>query len=102
MKTGTVYNTTAIGTASGRLHANTEAGTVSARKYLGEPTGEYIVSTPTTWGVALIIDCGPDGFDVLDAVDDMSARCIHRGLPSGRDAVGKVLGLNSFRVGDER
>lgn len=100
MKTGTVYNTRAIGTASGLLHMNTEAGYVSGRKYLGEPTGEYIVSTPATWGIALIVDCGPEGFDMYDAVDDMTAKCLHRGLPSGRDAIGKALGLTAFRVGE--
>jgi hypothetical protein len=98
-KTGTVYNTRAIGTALGRLHMNVEAGHLSARKYLGEPTGDYVLSTPTTWGVAFIRDLGPDGVDVYDAVDDMSAECLYRGLPSVRDAVGKMLGLSSFRIG---
>ena len=100
MKTGTVYNTKAIGTASGRLHLNNEVGYVTARTHLGEPTGEYVVSTRTTPAVALIQDNGPDGVDVWDAVDDMDARCIHRGLPSVRDAVGKVLEVTSFRIGD--
>ncbi len=98
--TGTVYNTRAIGTASGRLHLNTEAGYLSARQYLGEPTGDYVLSTPLTWGVAFIRDLGPDGVDVYDAVDDMNAACLYRGLPSVREAVGKVLGLTAFRIGD--
>lgn len=98
MKTGTVYATGTVGTASGIFHTAREAGYVSARTYLGERTGEYVVSTPSTWGLALIVDCGSDGFDVYDAVDDMDARCIGRGLPTGRDAVGRALGLTSFRV----
>lgn len=99
MKTGTVYATRTIGTASGALHAKTEVGYVGAeRTYLGEGIGEYVVSTPTTWGVALLVNCGPDGWDAYDAVDDMTASVIVRGAASGRDALAKVLGLTSFRV----
>lgn len=98
MKTGTVYATRTIGTASGVMHSKSEVAYVSERKYLGEPTSEYIVSTPLTWGVALIVDQGPDGFLILDAVDDMDARTVAHGVPSGREALGKVLGLASFRV----
>ncbi|MFE3409420.1 hypothetical protein ACFXMT_14120 [Streptomyces mirabilis] len=101
MKTGTVYATRSVGTASGVMHTKREIAYVSARKYLGEPTGEYIVSTPTTWGVALIIDQGPDGFRVLDAVDDMRAQVMADGVSTGREALGVVLGSTSFRVGKE-
>lgn len=98
MKTGTVYETRTVGTASHVFHTRREIAYVSERTHLGERTGEYVVSTPTTWGVALIIDNGPDGFDVLDAVDDMSAKVILRGASSGRDALAAVLGKTSFRV----
>lgn len=100
MKTGTVYATGTVGTASGIMHTKREIGYVSPRTYLGEPTGEYIVSTPSTWGVALIVDHGPDGFRILDAVDDMDAKLI-AWAPTGRAALGKVLGVTSFRVDKE-
>jgi hypothetical protein len=98
MKTGTVYATGTVGTSSGRFHTKREIAYVSARTYLGERTGEYIVSTPSTWGIASITDNGPDGFDALDAVDDMTAKVIVRGAPTGRDALARVLGVTSFRV----
>ena len=101
MKAGTVYATSTIGTASGRMHTRREIAYVSARTYLGQRTGEYIVSTPSTWGVALITDYGPEGFTALDAVDDMNARVIVTGVPTGRDALAAVLGVTSFRVDAE-
>lgn len=101
MKTGTVYATSTTGTASGVFHNRREVGYVSARTYLGERTGEYIVSTPTTWGLALIIDCGPDGFMAYDDVDNMDAKSLFTGVATGREAVGLVLGLKSFRVDAE-
>ncbi|MFJ3588634.1 hypothetical protein ACIQUY_05005 [Streptomyces sp. NPDC090231] len=98
MKTGTVYATSTVGTASGVFHNKREIAYVSARTYLGERTGEYIVSTPATWGVASIVDNGPEGFDAYDAVDDMTAKAIFRGAATGREALGRVLGISSFRV----
>lgn len=99
MKTGTVYATRSIGTASGVIHTKREVGYVGAeRTYLGEGIGEYVVSTPLTWGVALLIDNGPEGWDAYDAVDDMNAKTIIRGAATGREALAKVLGLTSFRV----
>lgn len=99
MKTGTVYATRTIGTASGVMHAKREVAYVgNERTYLGEGIGEYVVSTPTTWGVALLVDNGPDGWDAYDAVDDMTAKAIVRGAATGREALGRVLGLTSFRV----
>ncbi|WP_031109665.1 hypothetical protein [Streptomyces sp. NRRL S-146] len=98
MKVGTVYETGTVGTAVGTFHTKREVAYVSARTYLGERTGEYVVSAPTAWGIALIVDNGPDGFDALDAVDDMNARVIVRGAPTGRDALCAVLGISSFRV----
>lgn len=101
MKTGVIYATGTIGTSLGLTHTKRQIGYVSARTYLGERTGEYIVSTPSEWGIALIIDRGPDGFDALDAVDDMTARTIVRGAPTGRGALRTVLGHDSFRVGKD-
>lgn len=101
MKTGTVYQTSTVGTASGLMHNRREVGYVSARTYLGERTGEYIVSTPTTWGLALIVDNGPEGFAAYDDVDSMDAKCLFYGVATGREAVGRVLGLTSFRVDND-
>lgn len=99
MKTGTVYATRTVGTASGPIHTKREVAYVgNERTYLGEGIGEYVVSTPTSWGVALLVDLGPDGWDAYDAVDDMSAKAIVRGAATGREALAKVLGITSFRV----
>lgn len=99
MKTGTVYATGTVGTASGLFHTKREVAYVgNERTYLGEGTGEYVVSTPSSWGIALLVHLGPDGWDAYDAVDDMTASVIVRGAATGRDALAKVLGLTSFRV----
>lgn len=98
MKTGTVYATGTVGTASGVFHTKREVAYVSERTYLGEADGTYVVSTPSSWGIALLVDLGPDGWDAYDAVDDMNASVIVRGAATGRDALSKVLGLASFRV----
>lgn len=98
MKTGIVYETSTVGTAKGLLHTQREVGYVSARTYLGERTGEYVISTPTTVGLALIVDMGPEGWAAYDDVDSMDAKCLFRGMQTSREAVGKVLGLKSFRI----
>jgi hypothetical protein len=98
MKTGTVYATGTVGTASGTFHTKREVAYVSERTCQGEPDGVFVVSTPLTWGIAQIIDCGPDGWDAYDAVDDMNARVIVRGAATGRETLAKVLGQTSFRI----
>jgi len=103
VKTGTVYATRTVGTASGAMHTKREIGYVGAeRTYLGEGIGEWLVSTPTTHGVACIVFLGPDGYDVYDGdVNDWSSNSIARGLATGREAIGKALGVTSFRVDGE-
>lgn len=100
MKTGTVYATRTVGTASGAMHTKREVGYIGAeRTYLGEGIGEWMVSTPTTYGVACIVFEGPEGFTVWDGdVNDMSSNVIARGLATGREAVARALGISSFRV----
>lgn len=99
MKTGTVYATRSIGTASGVMHTKREVAYVGAeRTSMGEGLGEYVVSTPTSWGIALLVNNGPDGWDAYDDVDNMDANVIVRGAATGREALAKVLGITSFRI----
>lgn len=100
MKTGTVYATRTVGTASGPIHTKREVAYVGAeRTYLGEGIGEWMVSTPTTFGIGCIVQVGPAAFDLYDGdVNDWSSRCIARDLPTGRDALAQLLGISSFRV----
>jgi len=99
MKTGTIYQTWTTGTASGVIHSKREIGYVRADTYLGEPTGDYIVSTVVSGEIAVIVDYGPEGFDALLLEDDPDSRYIVCGAPTAREALKAVLGVSSFRVG---
>lgn len=99
MKTGTVYATRSIGTASGVIHTKREIAYVGDERHdVHGGLGEYVVSTPTSWGIALLVDNGPDGWDAYDDVDNMDAHRIVTGAATGREALAAVLGVTSFRV----